>query len=432
MSMAVSHPAQWSRAQRVAFRFFFAYFALYFFPLPSGLANPDAVSTLTDGVWHKLVPWVASHLFHLQITTFSNGSGDTTYDYLRVFCMVVLAVVATVIWSLLDRQRKDYRTLHDWARLWLRYALGLSMLTYGAVKVIKLQMPTPGYGVLSETYGESSPMRLLWTFMGFSTGYSFFAGASEVAAALFLFFRRTTTLGALLAAAVMSNVVMLNFCYDVPVKLGSSHLLLLALFLLAPDLSRLANLLLFNRTVEPVDRGPHLARRWMRWTGLGLKVSVIGFALVSEFGGALRAYAQFGNPGQPKVPEGWYKVSSFQEDGKELPALATDGRRWNTFVLLGGYVRLWGFDRSTRLLKVEGNPTHGRFALLALGEGGEPVAGAAPVAQMEFHLSGDGQGLLEGTYEGRALKVAMARQDSRNFPLMKRGFHWISEFPYNR
>ena len=42
-------------------------------------------------------------------------------------------------------------------------------------------------------------------------------------------------LGALIAAVVMSQIVMLNFSYDVPVKLFSMHLLLQALVLAAPD-----------------------------------------------------------------------------------------------------------------------------------------------------------------------------------------------------
>ena len=38
--------------------------------------------------------------------------------------------------------------------------------------------------------------------------------------------------------AVMTNVVILNFCYDVPVKLYSSELLLMAVLLFAPHARR--------------------------------------------------------------------------------------------------------------------------------------------------------------------------------------------------
>lgn len=52
------------------------------------------------------------------------------------------------------------------------------------------------------------------------------------------------------AFAYLINVVVLNFSYDVPVKLYSSHLLALALFLAAPEFRRLANVFLFNRTAR--------------------------------------------------------------------------------------------------------------------------------------------------------------------------------------
>jgi hypothetical protein len=49
---------------------------------------------------------------------------------------------------------------------------------------------------------------------------------------------------------VLANIVALTFCYDVPVKLYSSHLLLMAVFLVAPDLRRLLNLV-WNRPTAP-------------------------------------------------------------------------------------------------------------------------------------------------------------------------------------
>jgi hypothetical protein len=42
-----------------------------------------------------------------------------------------------------------------------------------------------------------------------------------------------------MAVAVMLNVALLNFCYDVPVKLYSSLYVLMALFLLLPDVPAL-------------------------------------------------------------------------------------------------------------------------------------------------------------------------------------------------
>ena len=47
----------------------------------------------------------------------------------------------------------------------------------------------------------------------------------EVLGALLLLFRRTTALGAAVLAVVLVNVVMMNFCYDVPVKINGVHYL---------------------------------------------------------------------------------------------------------------------------------------------------------------------------------------------------------------
>ena len=99
------------------------------------------------------------------------------------------------------------------------------MILYGASKVFMGQFGPPGFGRLLETYGDSSPMGLLWTFMGFSQGYTFFAGLAEMLGGVLMITRRTTLLGAMVSAGVLSNIVLLNFFYDVPVKQFSSHLL---------------------------------------------------------------------------------------------------------------------------------------------------------------------------------------------------------------
>jgi hypothetical protein len=425
--------ARWGIARRVVFRLLFAYFVLFFFPLPSGLADPEWLSGVFDRPWHAIVAWVGEHLLHRTITVLSNGSGDTTYDYVRVGCMLSLAAVAAIVWSVADRRRQEYRTLHGWARVWLRYVLAFSMLTYGFVKVIKLQFPSPSPARLTETFGESSPMGLLWSFMGYSTAYTFFAGAGELLGALLLLFRRTATLGALVVAAVMSNVVMLNFCYDVPVKIGSSHLLALALFLAAPDAGRLVDVLVLNRPSAPADLGPRLERLWLRRAALATKVLVIAGVMGTDAWNAVAA--RRAGRADPLPPDGWYAVSSFTEDGHD-PSSAPDGaRRWTMFALRRGYVRLWVPDRSNRLFKVAGDavrPLTTSLTLLPLGEDQEPIEGASPVGELHLDVTPDGRATVTGRFEGRTIAADLARQRGDSFPLMQRGFHWVNEYPLNR
>ena len=86
--------------------------------------------------------------------------------------------------------------------------------------------------------------------MGSSTTYVVLAGVAETVGGALLLFPRLATLGALIVVPVMANVVLMNFCYDIPVKIHSSHILGLTLFLLLPEARRLADVIVFGRPVE--------------------------------------------------------------------------------------------------------------------------------------------------------------------------------------
>jgi len=75
----------WPLAGRIAYRFLFAYLILFFFPFPRGLVNPYWLGGMFEPLWTKFVPWFSRTFLHLQVTPISNGSGDTTYDYLKSY-----------------------------------------------------------------------------------------------------------------------------------------------------------------------------------------------------------------------------------------------------------------------------------------------------------------------------------------------------------
>ena len=161
----------------------------------------------------------------------------------------------------LDRRRAHYARLQQWLLVYLRFAVGTIMIGYGLAKVFHTQFPAPTPAKLEQPYGDASPMGLLWTFMGFSGPYNVFTGLAETVPALMLFFRRTATLGALLLVAVMTNVVVLNFCYDVPVKIFSTQLLLASLYIAGPRLVALFDVLIAGRAVAAHAPPPLFARR---------------------------------------------------------------------------------------------------------------------------------------------------------------------------
>ena len=275
----------WRPSTRIAFRFVFSYFLLYTFPGAVGAlrANMPRDDVYTQ-LWHRIVPWVGENLLHLRgdMTEVANGSGDQLYDYILLLCLFVVAVIAAAIWSWMDRKRTNYDQLYQWLRLFVRLTLGIAMISYGAPKVFRSQFPEPPLHRFVEYYGNSSPAGLLWTFMGMSRAYSLFAGGVEMLGGLLLIVPRFTTLGALVTLGAMSNVLMLNFCYDVPRKIYSIHLVLMSLFLLLPDARRLVDFFILNRRTEPSVAVPLLKDKQLnKWAllfqlGIGAAALVVG------------------------------------------------------------------------------------------------------------------------------------------------------------
>lgn len=322
---SATHPARWRTATRAGFRFTFTYLALYMFPFPLdyfGLNVPDP--------WIRVVPWLGHHLFHLEITT-QYGGGDTLYGYAwNIF--VSLAAVIAVIWSLLDRKRAHYDSLYRWLRVWVRVYLGTMMISYGMAKVLPFQMLPPSQSRLMMRLGDMSPMSLAWAYMGSSIPYARFTGMVEAVGGILLFVPRLALLGALVSAGALAQVFMINMSYDVGVKLFSFNLLLMSLFLTAPDLHRLADLLVFNRRVEPANRARLFQRQWLNY---GLLAAQILFGSYVLGTGWVRDFPRHKN--YDALPQtvpfyGVWTVEDFVLNGQPRPPLVTDGIRWNQVI----------------------------------------------------------------------------------------------------
>ena len=71
------------------------------------------------------------------------GSGDTLDDWMLGLAYIILALILTIVWSLLDRKRKEYNKLYNYFTIGLRYYLAMVMFSYGISKLFVNQMPYP-------------------------------------------------------------------------------------------------------------------------------------------------------------------------------------------------------------------------------------------------------------------------------------------------
>lgn len=412
--------------QRLLLRFTFVYLLLYLLPfLLNVLLKP--VGKAYEGLWEAFVPWIGKQAFQLDIAIRETGSGDTAYDYMRILCCLVLAVVAGLAWTFLDRKRANDTRIAEWLRVYVRFSLAAAMIVYGAHKVFSAQFGTPGLDRLLQTFGNASPMGLLWTFMGFSRVYTLFAGLAEMVGGILLVSRRTTLLGALVSGGVLLNVVLLNFCYDVPVKQFSAHLLAMALLLTLPDLRRMASLFLLNRKVEPAEIRPLFQRAWLNRAALVLRtVFIAGFSIYLLYVSYKEDVAN--SDFASKTPfYGIWEVEDYAVNGQVRPPLITDASRWRWLV----------FEYPDYLSVHTMRQERPRFYALQLDSNRKRLVltnAKDPKSRSILSYQQTGPEILTvaGAFDGQKITARLHRIDESKFQLFSRGFHWISEWPFNR
>lgn len=444
---SIEEPARWRPLTRVAFRFCFLYFGLFclwFAQITFAFTGPVAVLLPEGSVqWQMLLTdpvtsWVGRQVFgvdaHLRP---DSGSGDQAAIWIAMFCLLAVAVVGTAGWSALDRRATGYPRLAAWFAVFLRLCLAGQMLFYGVAKVIPTQMPEPPLVALLQPFGEFSPTSVLWLQVGSSPAYEALLGTVEVLAGLLLFIPRTATLGALVAALSMAQVFILNMTFDVPVKILSSHLLLISLVLLAPRARRLFDAVVRERACGPVTATPLFgsarANRWATGAQLALGVWVLAGLLLQNW----QAWSSYGG-GRPK-PElhGIWSVSSFSVDGRPLPPLTTDEKRWQKLVFDQiGAATFQAMDGTLHTAPAEVDAGAHTLALttpLPEPDGASaPKPDPTPFARFTYTQPGPDRLTLTGTLQGAPVTIELDRLDPNGFPLRNRGFHWVQEYPYFR
>lgn len=431
--------ASWHPLSRTAFRFCVGYFGLYcvlttYIPfellgvLGRWIRSGPWVVILTDPV----TGWVGRTFFGLDAVLHEDsGAGDQTAIWVLVFCILVAAVVATAVWTAVDRRTSHPRLL-AWFTVFLRLCLGGQMLSFGFSKLIPIQMPGPTLTQMLQPYGNFSPMSVLWLQVGSSYPYEMALGAAEVVAGLLLFVPRTAVLGAALSLASMTQVLLMNMTFDVPEKLLSSHLLLISLVLLAPYLRRLVNVFVLQRACEPLvqpalftdDRRNRIAA----WVLVALGIWV-------AFGGGFDRWVvwqeQYGAASPKSELYGIWDVRDFTLDGQPVPPLTTDENRWQRLVFddpgAATYQQMNGELVAVRADFLPDGQLE--LTMMTATTGGEDGR-RPPFATLSAEQPTADRLLLHGKLRDRPVAINLERVDPNSFTLRSRGFHWVQDYAY--
>jgi hypothetical protein len=424
---------RWSLPAKLGFRFSFVYLMLYMFcngnvtvftvlqPFP---VIDQFIGTVLWTPLATLTQWWAVRALHLTgiaATWHRDGSGDTLLNYLLCVTFAGIALAATALWSVLDRRRAHYQGLYAWLRFFLRLNVGMGMLQYGFYKVYPIQMQPPNLAVLNEPVGQMSPMTMLWTMLGYSPIYERVCGAAEVMGGLLILFRRTALAGALISAFVMINVLLYNIFFDVPVKLYAAHVLLMALFVMLPDVVPMWDFFVMEKDarlrgvwVPPAKRARMQKAMW--WIeGIFLAGAVLGY--IKFDGDRYKAYtdsvrsspliglwALDAGSSMPKTVGGvpWNEISI--DNLTRGMARSTDGQLWRMYLSDDEKAHTLGMvsrGGGGAVKYTWQTPDANHMVLTTVGQ---------PVMVLEFH------------------RVPTPKE----YPLLTRGFHMISEWGYER
>jgi len=330
---------EWQLPKKLALRFGFIFTILFIFLL-DWYSNAFSLGVFFLGKLNKILDpvifWIGDKLFGINypiLTPTPGNHSDSTYIYTLYFTMIALSIVGALIWSLIDRKPKNLDVQHYWLNVIIRYFLAINLFAFALEKFFKVQFPDLSFYQLSEPLGDMSPMSLAWAFLGYSYGYNLFMGLAECAA-LLLLFRRTTNFGALLTVFAMANVAAINISYDIHAKVYASMMMLMALFLLLPNIKSLYRFFFFEEAVSlKIQKAPVFKKRWIRVSALVFKWIVI----IVHVGYLLNLYWGVYTRRQDQTPADLYGIYDVESFVINYDTLSVDNSsRWKQFVFERG------------------------------------------------------------------------------------------------
>jgi hypothetical protein len=420
----------WTWWQRIAFRFFFVFYCIFLGPwsILSVIPGFDYLSEYYYKALGGTADFFNTHLFHITPATKPpNGNGDYPEQWMQVCLSVTLAIAGTLVWSLIDRKRKNYTVLNYWFSLGIRYFIIMTGFSYGIIKLFCLQMPFPSISQFATPLGDYLPMRFSWMFVGYSTTYQFFSGAMEVVAAILLLFRKTATLGILIATGVFFNVMMLNLSYDIPVKINSISMVVMCLYLLAQEAPRLYRFFFLQQVaLSPVFLWPFVTKR-SRIIAIASKWIFVALALYGTLSYVIPATSGAAKKRTVPIASGIYDVVRQTTLGDTIDISKPDSLYWQNIVFEKnddgsiktadkrfrqrygrGYFNI-KFDSAAQVISLRRSFSDSTF-----------------LARFTYHIK-DSMWVELTSYPNKDSMYLLLRRRTAPFPLSERQFHWVSE-----
>jgi hypothetical protein len=392
---------------------FFAILCILFIPFTFSLITFQL--RFTDLIFGRLIGYISSHVFHIYLHN-TKVYSDSVSMYILIGLLFMIAVL--LAWLAINIQKwKQY------SNKWLAfcysialYYLILQLMKYGAGKVFKDQFYLPEPNTLYTPMGKLDRDILFWSSVGTSYSYNVITGSIEIIAGLLFFFRRTRLIGLLTGLVALLQIVLINFSFDISVKLFSLFLVFLNLYLLYPYLQRLLQFFFYEKNLLPKADIPTMgtSHSFIKVFGKSL---LAGLVLMEVF----YPYIKAGNFNDDKAVRpylhGAYEVTRVIEGTDTLPAAQSPVRRF--FIHRNGYIIFQSPADEMQDFKLSYDTAHSLFILQDY---------QLKKTVLKYSYSAVDSMLVLQYFSGdKEIKLEGRQLDWKKMPALKNVFHWTVE-----
>lgn len=359
---------------------------------------------------------------------------DSTGLYIQTIFIAVLAFFISLI--TVKFFAKNEKEIGHFLNVFLTYYLALQLYIYSFDKLFKSQFYLPEPNIVFTPFGMLGKDILYWSSMGTSYGYSVFLGVIEVLAATLLLFRKTRFIAALMAIGILLNIVAINFCFDISVKLYACFLLLISILLAADGLKKGANgiVLLERQYLVQRTKSASPERDTDKESGKNtifsntkkplivfsaLKTLAIGIILLE----ALFIYFQTSNFNDDKQERpylhGAYAVDVFVKNNDTIPLLITDNTLPKRFFIhRKNYFIIQYMDDAMVDYTLEIDSTKQHFLLKDYNN---------KSTVFSYTLDNDSTIILMGKFNTDSIRIHASKIDLNALPVFKSSFHLTTD-----
>jgi len=214
---------------------------------------------------------------------------------------------------------------------------------------------------------------------------------------------------------------MLNLGYDLPVKLYSFNLLLMGIYLLAPEAGRMVNVFVLNRTAAPVEHASLFRRKGLRVGILAMQLGLLAVIGGTQLYQSYQRYTQEGDGAPPPRYFGVYAVDQFIVDGQIMPTTFTDASRWRrvTFERFN-LMAVFPSDGPVVRYKTKFDPSGNLLEL-------HQIVPSNWKAKFELQQRSPTLLTLQGEMDGKRIQAELRKVELKSMPLYENGFHWVQQ-----